>query len=721
MKTAHLHVPDMHCASCVAFLERMPSRVAGVEAAQVDFPRKRLTVRFDEKTTDLADVRTWMAAAGFPAQEPRNDVPSPAGVDRLLLARLAVAGFAFGNTMLLALAHYLGGEEFMESGLESAFAVYTVVLAVPVLVFSGAGYFHSAWGALRSGGLTMDVPVALGMLTLAARSTWEVTHGMGLGYLDSLAGLVFFLLIGKCYQARTHAGLAYERDYTSFFPLRVTRIRPESAEVVPISDLAAGDRIRVHHGEIVPADALLASGHGLLDRSFVTGESIPVEYLPGAEVEAGGRQLGGAIELIVRTPTHASRLTRLWNAEAFEKDRDRGLQGPIERISRHFTAAVLLIGIGAFAWWYPTDHGLAWNALTATWIVACPCALALSLPFTYGSALRFLGRKGAYLKNSMVVERMARVNVCVFDKTGTLTPASGFTCTFTPLEGGGLTEDRRGRIAGVAAQSAHPLSRAIVRFLDTPPASDVSNFMETPGLGTEATADGHRIRLGSSAFFGFDPCTIGLPDLPGTTWVYVSEDDVPLGRFGLAKPLRTGIAPELEALGTTCDLHLVSGDSDGDRAAFAAHFAQDHMHFQQRPEDKMAYIAALQNGPSRPSVAMVGDGLNDAGALRAADLGVAVVEDLYAFSPASDLILDARALPGFSGMLRFAREARKTVLLLFGISFLYNVLGLSFAVQGTLTPLVAAILMPISSLTVVGVALGRTAWAAKTDLRQSGS
>ena len=715
MTTVHLHVPDMHCASCVSFLERMPSRLNGVEAAQVDFPRKRLTVVFDDAATNLTDVQSFLAASGFPADVPR-EVDSVSGkIDRTLLARLAVAGFAFGNTMLLALAHYIGGDSFLDSGLEQAFAVYTVVLAIPVLFFSGAGYFRSAWGALRGGGLTMDVPVALGMLTLAARSTWEVVHGMGLGYFDSLAGLVFFLLIGKWYQARTHAGLAYERDYTSFFPLRVARIRPDgSAEAVPISSIVAGDRIRVHHGEIIPADALLSSGKGLLDRSFVTGESVPVEVLPGTEVEAGGRQLGGAIELVARTPANQSRLTRLWNAEAFEKDREKGLQGPVEAISRHFTAAVLVVGIGAFAWWYPTDAGLAWNALTATWIVACPCALALSLPFTYGSALRYLGRKGAYLKNSMVVERMARVQECVFDKTGTLTPAAGFTCTFVPLDASGLTPERRTRVAGVAAQSAHPLSRAILRSLETPPAPTLSDFRETPGHGTEATVDGHRIRLGSAAFLNFDPSGNRLPDSAGTTWVFASEDGIPFGAFGLAKPLREGIVPELRSLANSCTLHLVSGDQDADRAAFSEVFPADRMHFNQRPEDKMAFIAELQAQPNHPAVAMIGDGLNDAGALRAADLGVAVVDDLYAFSPASDVILDARALPQFSSMLRFARSARHTVIILFVISFLYNVVGLTFAVQGALTPLVAAVLMPISSLTVVGVALGRTAWAART-------
>ena len=720
-----LFIPDMACASCVAFLERLPSKNPAVRRAEVNFPRKELRIAFDEASLPLDALAALLDRLGYPPEMRNEQATTEVRKDRKQLARLAVAGFAFGNIMLLSFADHLGGAEFDASGFQGAFGWFNFALSIPVLFYSARGYFESAWKALRSGGLNMDVPIALGMVVIFVRSVGELLLGTGMGYFDSLAGLAFFLLIGKWYQHSTHSKLSHERDYQSWFPISVLRVA-ESGEASPvaISTLNAGDRIRIHHGEIVPADGILLEGAGQIDRSFITGESHPVAVRPGEPIEAGGRQLGGAIDLRVERPVQQSALTRLWNSDAFQKDRKGSIQDPVDRISKHFTLAVLAIATATLLFWIGKDASIAWNAFTATLIVACPCALALSLPFTYGSTLRWLGRSGAYLKNALVVERMARVRDLVFDKTGTLTAASAFETHFQPVAETPSLEDR-GRVAAAAASSAHPLSRAIVRLWaeDRP---RVEAFDEEPGSGVAARVAGATVLIGTRAWANASDADVNALDSAHptadsglrTTYSYVALDGRLLGRFAFTKPAREGIEQELAELARTHRLHLISGDSDAERSAFAPWFAADRMRFNMKPEDKMAYIRDLQAAHPGELTAMIGDGLNDAGALKEADLGVAVVDDLYAFSPASDLILDAKALQHWGAMLQFTRQAQKTVYLLFAISFAYNLVGLYFAVQGLLTPVVAAILMPVSSFSVVTVALGRTRWAwARTGIR----
>lgn len=705
-------IPGIACASCVSLLERLPKKNSAVNRAQVNFANKQLTVAFDRTKLPLSELAAWLEELGYTPEFQEKTNEDVMKSKRGLIVKLAVAGFAFVSIMLLALSEYFGGEDFALSEFKDYFGLISLFISIPVVFFSGAVYFSSAYNALRAKVLNIDVPVALGIATLFIRSTLDVMQNGGMGYFDSLAGLVFFLLIGKWYQTKTYDDLNYERDYKSWFPINVMKEDSEGLLVsTPISDLKTGDVIRIHHGEIVPADAILIAGEGLLDKSFTTGESHPEKVKEGAEIEAGGRQLGGAIILRVVRPVEQSQLTRLWNSETFSKKNDRSIKDPIDRISKHFTLAVLFVAFGTLFFWFIVDLSIAWEAFTATLIVACPCALALSLPFTYGSVLRLLGREGAYLKNTMVVERMARVKHLVFDKTGTLTPSKEFKLDFEGVSTDDLSKDLMSAVSTLANQSAHPMSRAIARFW-TGSKSEVLNFQETVGAGVQGELDGFKVQIGSKKWIASDSNYSNNKERTDdgfqVSYVYVKVNDNHVGRFSFAKPIRAGVDKELRELSKHYTLHLLSGDSNSERSIFSKWFAEEYMKFEQTPEEKRTYIEELQSQSDSSKVAMVGDGLNDAAALQSSDLGVAVVDDLYAFSPSSDLILDARSLRSWGGMMRFARKAQTTVYILFGISFLYNAIGLSFAVQGLLTPVIAAILMPISSMTVVGVALLRT-------------
>ena len=702
-------LPTMHCASCVGFLEKLPGKLPGIAEAIVDLPRKQLKVVVDLEVMPLSQLAGHLTKLGYPPDFQADATTANRKEMRAIVGRLAVAGFGFGNIMLLALADYVEAASFAGTEFEVAFGWIALVLATPVMVYSGSSYWVSAWKALKDKRLNIDVPVAIGMATIFVRSAMDVFAGHGMGYFDSLAGLVFFLLIGKWYQNRTYNSHTHERTYESWFPVSVVRLTAAGPETVRIRHLQRGDRIRIHNGEILPADGEIIRGAGALDRSFITGESDPIPAKASSVVEAGSRWTGAAMEMRVETPVATSKLTRLWNAEAFDKSDAMSIADPVNRISSIFTPAILAVAVVAAGVHLALGTGLAWDAFTAALIVACPCALALSIPFTYGSALRWLGRAGAFLKNVMVVEKLARLDALVFDKTGTLTHSAGQTTT--PHTHLSPTQERL--IASVAHSSSHPLSRGIVRHLmatrgwtdaDLLP---VEAFFERPGQGIEATVQGHNVLIGSRRLINAPRAKAA--QAPGATEVHASIDGVHLGHYALQKPMRDGVDEELKRLRTHHELYLLSGDSDAEAATFAPLFRSEAMRFAQTPEDKMAFIESLQSDGKR--VAMIGDGLNDAGALKQANLGVALVDDLYAFSPASDMILHASGLQALGPMLRFARDAQKTVYLLFVVSLIYNVIGLGFAVQGLLTPVVAAILMPISSMTVVGVALVRTGWA----------
>lgn len=714
-----LLLPSMHCAACVGFLEHLAERIDGLHETTVDLPRKQLHVVLDLSALKLSELATKLADLGYAPAVVSKEGTAQRQNMRSIVGRLAVAGFSFGNIMLLALADYAQSESFASSEFKAMFGWIGMALAIPVMIYSGSGYWHSAWSAIKDKRLNIDVPVVIGMITLFVRSATEVISGAGLGYFDSLAGLVFFLLIGKWYQNHTYNSLSHERAYESWFPISVVRLSKQGPETVRIRELRKGDRIRIHNGEIAPADGRIEAGAGVMDRSFITGESDPVPAGAGTEIEAGSCWKGAVMEMKVEAPVESSKLTRLWNAEAFQKPASKELTDPINQLSGIFTPTILSIAVLAAVVHLWLGSGLVWDAFTATLIVACPCALALSVPFTYGSAMRGLGRAGAFLKNAMVVDKLAQIDAIVFDKTGTLTHSGHQRVEHFGPASQPMTKSAQRMAASLAHSSSHPLSRGILSHLmalhnwqdqDLLP---IEGFQEFAGKGIEARIGGQTVRLGHATFVASSVDGANVNEVnedlnTAGTSVHLAIAGCWAGGFSVQKPMRDGVADELRRLGERYELFLLSGDGNGEAARYASMFGRRAMWFSQSPADKMAHIAAMQARGMR--VAMVGDGLNDAGALKQADVGVALVEDLYAFSPASDLILHASSLPALSPMLAYALQARKTIRMLFVVSLLYNIIGLFFAVQGLLTPVVAAILMPISSITVVLVALLRNEW-----------
>ncbi|WP_073284723.1 heavy metal translocating P-type ATPase [Hymenobacter psychrotolerans] len=697
-----LTIPQMHCASCIWLLENLFKLNPGISASRVNFLRKELTLSYDPRATTLQEVVTLLAAINYEPQITLAELGAqPHHANRRLYYQLGLAAFAFGNVMLLALPEYFSFTETLQAALGRFFGWLSLLLAVPVLLVSARDFYRSAWQGLRQRYINLDFPISLGLTALFTTSVVEVVTQTGPGYFDSFTGLVFFMLIGKWVQQRTYDALRFDRNFTSYFPVAVTLLGPGGQEQsVPVKELRAGQRIRVRHQEIIPADAVLLRGAGQIDYSFVSGESVPVARQAGEVVYAGGRQVGEAVELEVVREVSQGYLTQLWNNPAFQKDDKATLETYANKVGRYFVAVTLLLALGAVAYWYAqSNSAMALRAFTSVLVIACPCALSLATPFALGAALRALGRHQFYLKNSAVVETLGRADTIVFDKTGTLTDVKRSAVEY---RGTALGTAQRQAVAAVVRQSTHPLSQRLSQELPTSQPPAVAGFREVAGQGLRGLVAGVEVKVGSAALVGLRdtaPAAAETTDALQSS-VYVSLDGEVYGCFVFRNVYREGLEAILADLGRRYRLAVLSGDNDAEHDRLRQLFGpKAELRFRQSPQDKLEYIAGLRQ--QGRTVIMVGDGLNDAGALQQADAGIALTDTLTNFSPACDAILEARSFGQLATILRFAQDCLQVVLGTFVLSFCYNGIGLGLAVQGRFTPIVSAILMPISSLSVM--------------------
>lgn len=692
------YIPSIHCSSCLWLLENLPKLMPAVIGSRVNFVKKELTLSYQQQVVTLRQVVEMLASLGYaPLITLEDDTPKErkASPHRKLYMQLGVAAFCFGNMMLLSFPEYLGFQGD-EEHLKEFIGYLNFLLSLPVVFFSAQGYFAGAYNGLRKKFVSIDVPISLGIIALFLRSSYEVFSGTGAGYFDSLGGLLFFLLIGRWFQNKSYDHLSFERKYTSYFPLAVLKWDNGRTRSMPVADIRKGDVLVIRNRELIPADGLLLETKASIDYSFVTGESAPVARRQNDLLYAGGRQVGESIKILVEKEVSQSYLTQLWNDGSFQKEKEDEHALTINVIAKYFTLVVMVLATAAFVFWWGQSAAIAINAFTAVLIVACPCALALATPFTLGNTMAILGKSGLYLKNTHIIEKMASAGRLVFDKTGTLTQAKGHEGRLdTTLEAPVLDA-----VYSITSHSTHPLSRKLHDYLGKGGGKQlkVEGYVETEGRGIEAMVNGQTYRIGAPTFCFYAEKEVAEEG----SEVFIAQNGRTLGRFMVSSQMRNGLDQVVSSLATSYSMSLLSGDRPADRAMMEAIFpVGSPMHFQQRPEDKLRYVAERQ--AAGETVIMLGDGLNDAGALQRADVGIAVSEDVANFSPASDGILDARSFSMLPAFLKLSRKARKIILICFGVSFAYNIVGLSFAITGMLTPLLAAVLMPVSSITIVAL------------------
>ena len=702
-------VPAIHCASCVWLLERLWKLDPGVIRAEVDLLRRCVVVDYTPGSTTPRAVAEHLASLGYEPIVTVEDAAAAMPVARRrLYLQLGVAGFAFGNMMLFSIPRYVNGAP-LDQGFQRLFDALNLVFALPVLLFSASDYFRSAWSAIRTRAMALDVPIAVGLVALFGRSVADIASGRSEGFLDSFAGLVFFLLIARVFQQRMFERIAFDRTYRSFLPLTVRVERHGGVVPVPLEQIVAGDCIVIRSHEIVPADAVLLDVAGAIDYAFTTGESRPVPAAPGEVVRAGGRAAGGVMRLRVLREVSHSDLARLWQNPVFGTPKRRWLSNVNATFGTWFTAGAIVVAvIGGAAWW--PDAAAAASVATAVLIVACPCALTMSAPITLGTAAALLGRSGLYLKDPAVALDLSRIDTVAFDKTGTLTSS-----TIKPsLEVRGLSTDMWLRVKALASVSSHPTSRAIatdpVVAFTREEAPRAIGVVEIAGQGVRGSVSGVPVAIGNAAFIAAQTGTV--PAGPADATFVVAGSQRGWVRVGAA--VRPGIEDAARAISQAHDVYLLSGDHQGERGRWQGLFGA-RMRFRQSPDDKLAFIRSAREEGRR--VLMIGDGLNDAGALAAADVGMAVSDQTACLAPACDAVIDGRRLTELPTFLRYARRARHVVALCFTVSVAYNALGLTLALAGALTPLAAAILMPVSSLTIVGISSGAMRWSATRMLR----
>ena len=721
------YIPKMHCSSCIWLLEQLYKFNPAIRSSVVNFPEKKVRITFESEKAKLSELATLISNIGYEPYISLNDIAGEQVKkwNRKRLYKIGIAGFCFGNVMMLSFPEYfhLGKDAFDES-LRSTFGWLNLALSIPVLLYCASDFFKSAWAALKGKYLNIDAPIVIALASIFSLSLYQIISGTGPGYFDSLTGAVFFMLTGRFFQDKTYASISFDRDYRSYFPVAVSVLTGKSEIRTPVPDLKATDIILVRNAELIPADSVLLSPEALIDYSFVSGEAEPVRRKRGDTIYAGGKQTGPAIELEIVRKVSQSYLTQLWNNKSFSKQKEDQNQMLATRINRYFSVIVLIIATLTFAVWYFIFKSpeTAFRAFTTCLLVACPCGLLFSSTFTNGNLMALFGENQCYPKNADAIERLSKIDTVVFDKTGTITRSDDAEVVFI---GSIMNDQELAMVKTIAMQSAHPLSRLVVKSLANVQngSQKLTHYIEASGSGIRGAIGNDIIKLGSAAWVGQQTLRAMAENGQESvnqrfSRVYVSINDITQGYFLVKVKYREDLEKTVRKLQKDgFSTYLLSGDKPTDQEYLAHIFGNNaHLYFKQKPEEKLAFIATLQEKMHR-NVLMVGDGLNDAGALQQSNVGLAVSDDINNFTPSCDMIIDGKQLSRLPDFINLARRGQKIIKASFAISLIYNIGGLFFAIGGQLSPVLAAILMPVSLISIVGFTTIASNIAAKRTLK----
>lgn len=702
-------VPNMHCSSCIWLLESLHKLHAGIISSRVTFLEKEVDIVFNHEEISLKEVVILLKKIGYEPNLSFDELSKKQSkkLTRKALYKIAIAGFCFGNIMMLSLPDYFsGGKFFDDTLLNMAFNYLSLFLSLPVLFYAAAEFFVSSWQVLKQKQINIDVPITLAIVVAFIMSVIQIVFYDRMGYLDSMTGIVFFMLVGRFFQNKTYSYLTFQKNLSSYLPIAVNKYEHGVEKNIALVDANIGDEIIIRHQEVVPADGILMQERAWFDYSFVTGESNWVEKQQHEVIYAGAIQQNGTSLLKITKKPSQSYITQLWNSKQSRKYETNTIL-TTEKINLYFSTSVLLLGLLACLYWCAMgQYQTGFTALITVWIVACPCALLLSSTFTFGNLLHILGDNGMYIKNASVLEKMKNVNTLVFDKTGTLTHSNQSKVSYLGRE---LTAREWKEIYSVSYHSIHPLSKAIRQFVNETESFHVSGFASHDGKGISGMVEGRLIRLGSQEWL---QVRNGKAD--NITKVYAELNGEVVGFFEIKNEYRKGIFNALQQLKSHFKLHLLSGDNNAEESHLKPIFDdEDGLKFNQLPEQKTLHIEQLQR--KGQVVMMIGDGLNDAQAFEKSDIGMAIIENENNFLPACDVILKVNQLPKLKSLLNYIQNAKTILLTCFAISVIYNLIGLSYAMQGLLTPVVAAILMPISTVSIVGISFLLSRIFAKTN------
>lgn len=704
------YLPQIHCSSCLWLLENLTVLDNRIIGCKVFFVQKEIFVRYYSNKISLKEIVQLLASIGYePHFSLHNIQTSKANnTSKTRILKLGVAGFCFANIMMLSFPEYLNGGKLYETTINSVLQYLSILLSLPVLFYAAAEFFTSAFKALLNKYINLDAPVALAIALTFCRSIYEIYTGTGSGYLDSMAGIVFFMLIGRWVQEQTYKTIAFDRDYKSFFPIAVDVLKNNIWVSTAIDKIQEKDVVKIYSEDIIPFDGLLSKGKALIDYSFVTGETLPVEIEKGSFIYAGAKQKAESIEVVVVKPVSQSYLTNLWNNEVF-KYKSKPKPSYTDIWGKYFTLVVFAIAVIASIYWYKANNiPYMLNAITTVLIVACPCALLLAENYTNGSIIKIFNANKFYVRDASIIKLLASIKHIVFDKTGTITDTS---VNEVKYHGNFLLPEEKQIIASILQHSNHPLSKSIINYLGEQQLLQIDHYKNHIGKGIEAWVNDTHIKIGNVGF-------VGQVFQSKSTCVCIMFNKLILGYFEFKNNYIPNILSGINSMSSAYDTSILSGDNDGEYVYLKNNLPNTNLYFNQSPQQKLAFIQLANN--IQPTL-MIGDGLNDAGALKAACVGIAVSNANNSFTPASDVVMNAEQLPTLKDLLRLSKTSRHVIAITFTISAVYNAIGLWYAVQGVLQPVIAAILMPLSSITIIAITYLATHYKAqklrlKTDI-----
>lgn len=718
-----LSLPTIHCSACISAVERALNSYPGVNGARVNLTLKRAQIDATPDVTATELIST-LANIGYEAHELDPGSAAVTATDKAgrdLLMRLAVAGFASMNVMLLSVSVWSGAAD----ATRDLFHWISAAITLPTIAFSAQPFFRNAWAALSAGRLNMDVPITLAILLALATSLWETSLSGEHAYFDAALTLTFFLLAGRYLDHRTRAiARSAAEELTALEVPRALVSRDGQDVMLPVADLIVGDLIRVRPGARMPVDGEITEGSSELDRSLLTGETRPIPAGPGHIVSAGEVNLTGPLSLRATAVGQDTSLARLADLVAVAESGRSRYTSLADRAAKLYAPGVHILSALAFVGWYlySGDLRVALNIAAAVLIITCPCALGLAVPAVTTAASGRLFRRGMLVKHETALERLAQVDTIIFDKTGTLTTGTPYVSNLDDFD-----ESTLALALAMAQGSSHPLSIALTTAITAKgiAPAQITELMEKPGFGTMGLLQGRALRLGRRAWVGaVDAASLDGQDIRATnatgiggdadrsaastesagsaTWLCVDAADgaaAQLYEFRFIDSLRTGAESavrQLQADGKR--VILLSGDTDAAVAPLANRLGIHEWAAGALPQDKAARISALQAEGGH--VLMIGDGLNDTAALRTADVSISPASALDAARVASDIVLLGGDLSPVPAALTTAKQATRRIRENFRIATLYNVIAVPLAIAGFATPLIAALAMSSSSITV---------------------
>ncbi|WP_341660638.1 heavy metal translocating P-type ATPase [Blattabacterium cuenoti] len=701
--TVRFFIPSIHCGSCVLILESLPKLYKNILNSTVDFSSKKIWITYNSIEFKLSDIAKLLESMGYNPSINFESIENRKSLGRKLIGKLAISFFCFGNIMLLAIPEYVGAlkEDIWFMNHRNFFRYLMVILSLPVVVFSFTDHIKYAVLGLKKHVLNMNVPISIGILVLFLWSCYEVFFDLGSGYFDSLSSFSLFLLISKIFQIHTHNKIiSFDKNYKSFYPALITKIHSnKKEEKILLSYLKKGDLILIRNEEIVPADSILMKGNAILDNSFITGESDLISKKMGERIYAGSKQKGEAILIKVIKNIDHSYLSFLWNKNKSNNLRHKklfDLNSISTRFSQYFTPLILIITIVTGIYWsFSHDISKIFHTVFSVLIITCPCALVLSTPLIFGNMIRVFSKKGFYVKDIFTMERISSSKTLIFDKTGTITDPNKEKIFFV----GNMKNEEKKMIASLLKNSSHPLSQKILSELSIKDFYFIKNFREIIGKGLEGIIKDVPVKIGSSKYLGFTNKIINENEVHQTA-VFISINHKFVGYFLFRNYYREGIEKMFQDL-KEYKIVILSGDHNDLEKKYLKSILpkSSQVFFSQSPEDKLNYVKKLQEEGEK--IIMFGDGMNDCAALNQSEVGISVSENPTSFFPSCDAFMQSNCMNQIFLFLKISKVSTKLVFINLMISLLYNSVGIFFAVTGNLNPFIAAILMPLSSVSVI--------------------